>query len=329
MTTRVSSVLLLFVFSAAGVASAADITGPLMGAVLDPPSGGVRLILGVPGAATLGAPVPLGIDASRAALSANLDYVLAAAADDGRMVLIRNLSGAPTPAMPLEAAPSADRIVLSPDGSSAALLYASRSRVNVITGLPDFPTLGAELDLSGLPEAPSSIAISDGGQSVAAVAGDNVVAFRSDGRSNTVAIAKRAVVAFLHGSSDLVFTDSDSSSVFLIRDINGTAGLTFVARDPDGVSSPSAVQISRDNRTLIVANSGSGVVARFSLNGRDLIMTACDCPISGLEALRANAAFLLNKPGSGPLWSFDADGPNGGVRFIPAPVAAPAEGGQQ
>lgn len=329
MTTGVFSALLLFVLSAAGVVSAADVTGPLMGAVLDPPSGGVRLILGVPGAATLGAPVPLSIDTSRAALSANLDYVLAAAADDGRMVLIRNLSSVPTPATQLEVAPSADRIVLSPDGSSAALLYASQNRVNIITGLPAFPALGAELDLSGLPDAPSSIAISDDGQSVIAVAGDSVVAFGPDGGTNTVAIAKRAVVAFLHRGSDAVFTDSDSSSVFLIRDINGSGGLTFVARDADGVASPAAIQISRDNRTLIVANSGSGVVARFSLAGGEVVLTACDCPISGLEPLRGSAAFLLNKPGSGPLWSFDADAPNSGIRFIPAPVAVPAEGGQQ
>ena len=329
MTTRLFSALLLFVLFTAGVSSAADITGLLMGAVLDPPSGGVRLILGIPGAATLGAPVPLGIDTSRAALSARLDYVLAAASDDGRMVLIHNLSGAPTPAAGLDVAPSADRIVLSPDGSSAALLYASQNRVNVITGLPDSPALGAELDLSGLPETPSSIAVSDDGQAVVAVAGDSVVAFGPGGGMNTAAFAKRAVVAFLHRSSDVVITDSDSNSVFLIRDINGAAELAFVARNTDAIASPVAIQISRDNQTLIVANSASGVAARFNLAGGDPVLAACDCQISGLEALRDSRTFLLNKLGSGPLWSFDPDAPNGGIRFVPAPVAVPAEGGQQ
>jgi len=329
MTTRLFSTLLLFLLAGAGVASAADITGPLMGAVLDPPSGGVRLILGVPGAATLGVPVPLGIDTSRAALSAASDYVLAVAADDGRIVLIRNLSGAPIPAAPPDVPPSADRIVLSPDGSAAALLYASQNRMQIITGLPDSPALGTELDLSGLPEAPSSIAISDDGRSAVAVAGDNVVAFGPDGAVNTVAIAKRAVAAFLHRSSDVVFTDSDSSSVFLVRDINGAGELTFVAQNVDGVFSPAAVQISRDNQMLVVANSGSGVVARFNLAGGDPALMTCDCPVSGLDGLRDSSAFLLNKPGSGPLWSFDAEAPEGRMRFVPAPVAVPAEGGQQ
>jgi hypothetical protein len=329
MTTRLFSALLLFVLFAASVAGAADVTGPLMGAVLDPPSGGVRLILGVPGAATLGAPVPLGIDTSRAALSASLDYVLAAAGDDGRIVLIRNLSRAPAPAARLDVAPSADRIVLSPDGSAAALLYASQNRVTVITGLPDFPALGAELDLSGLPEAPSSIAVGDDGQSVVAVAGDSVVAFGPGGGMNTAAFAKRAVAAFLHRSSDVVIADGDSNSVFLIRDINGAGVLTFVARNTDAIASPVAIRMSRDNRTLIVANSGSGVAARFNLAGGDPVLAACDCPISGLQALRDGTTFLLNKLGSGPLWSFDPDAPNGGIRFVPAPVAVPAEGGQQ
>lgn len=329
MTTRLFSALLLLVLFAAGVSSAADVKGPLMGAVLDPPSGGVRLILGVPGAATLGAPVPLGIDTSRAALSASLDYVLAASGDDGRMVLIRNLTGAPTPAARLEVAPSADRIVLSPDGSSAALLYASQNRVNVIIGLPGSPALGAELDLSGLPEAPSSLAVSDDGQSVVAVAGDSVVAFGPAGGMNTVAFAKRAVAAFLHRSSDVVIADSESHSVFLIRDINGAGELTFVARNTDAIASPVAIQMSRDNQTLVVANSGSGVAARFNLAGGDPVLAACDCQISGIEALRDGTTFLLNKLGSGPLWAFDPEAPNGGIRFVPAPVVAPAEGGQQ
>jgi hypothetical protein len=315
------AILLLFLL-AASASNASSIAGPVLGVVLDQASGGVRPILGVPGAATLGAAVPLGIDTDRAAVSGVSDYVLGAAAGDGRMVLVRNASTSPLPVVLPAVEPSAGRVILSPSGSSAALLYPGRNRLQVIVGLPDAPSMRAEIDLAALPEAPSSIAVSDDGQSVIATLVGGIAVFGPGGAYRIVASATQAAVAFLHHSSDAVFTDSTSNSVFVIRDVGGAAQMAFVARTEEGTAGPAAIQVSRDNRRAIVANSGSGVVASFDLAGGEPMAARCDCQITGLAALSGNSVFRLSDAASGPVWFFDGDAPAGRVLFIPA--AAPA-----
>ena len=113
------------------------VSGPVMGFVADRLSG-VRPILGVPGAATLGLPVLRDSGFQSIALSPSRDYALALVARGRQTVLLRNLKSS-VDAVKLQAPPGAGRMAISLSGDAAVLHYPETQSVAVLTGLPQSP----------------------------------------------------------------------------------------------------------------------------------------------------------------------------------------------
>jgi hypothetical protein len=227
--------------------------------VLDRSIGGVRPILGMAGASFFGEPIGLGIDTNRAAASSVAGYVLGAAGDAGRVTVFRDLlSGAPGVLLE-SAAPAPDRIVLSPAGSAAALLYLDRNAIQVFAGLPSSPELRGEISLFGLPGPLSAIAISDDGGSVLAGARnsdgrESVMLLRPGADPRVLGMAGRvAAASFFPGKPDAVF--ADVGIVYQIRDVRGAA--EFVPLPADGISKIVGLQVTMDNRKVLVAGEGT------------------------------------------------------------------------
>lgn len=103
-------------------AHAADLSGPVSGAIFHGGSRSIRPILGVPGSAYLGGAIASGLDL--AAVSPN--HKLAIAIRDGSGVLLTGLDGAPAAEIQLDAISGVDKIFWSGD-STAAGLYSSGS----------------------------------------------------------------------------------------------------------------------------------------------------------------------------------------------------------
>jgi hypothetical protein len=298
------------------------ISGPVLGYVFDADNAGVRPIFGIPGAATLGPALNLGVELDRAALSQESDYLLGVAGPDRPVVLFRDLSGALSPVAIAGAAPAPDRILVSPSGSSALLFYREGSLIEVFTGLPDAPALSASIDLASLP--PFTLwAISDDGRAILASApagdGQSVFLINPDGSPRLLFSAGRvAAAAFLTKRSDAVIADALYNSVDWIRDVTGAAEVINLAAEKDGISSPVGVSVSRDNLRVFVANAGSGSIASLDLAGGAPLLVACDCALTSLERLHGNAVFRLTEPSGEPLWVFDGDAPEARVVFVPA-----------
>jgi hypothetical protein len=319
------SLLVLFALAAIPVAASQDssrISGPVLGYVFDADSAGLRPVYGIPGATTLGPALNLGVEVDRAALSQESDYLLGVAGPDRQVVLFRDLSGALSPVAIAGAAPAPDRILVSPSGSSALLFYRDGSLIEVLTGLPDAPALGASIDLSGLPPL-KSWGISDDGRAILASApngdGESVFLINPDGSSRLLLSAGRiAAAAFLFGRSDAVIADALYNSVDWIRDVTGAAEVINLAAEKDGISSPVAVSVSSDNLQVFVASAGSGTIATLNLAGGAPLLVACDCALTSLERLHGNAVFRLTEPSGEPLWVFDGDAPQARIVFVPA-----------
>ena len=155
--------------------------GPVVGFVLDKAEG-VRPILGIPGAATLGQPVLPAAGFDSIVLSPQRDYALALTEGEQRLVLLRSLSVSPAAAR-LDVPPGASRIVLSPAGDAAALYYRDARRVEVLTGLPDSPSVAWSLDLPDLGAGLAALVVSDGGSAIlVATAGEpsSILLFAAD-----------------------------------------------------------------------------------------------------------------------------------------------------
>jgi hypothetical protein len=305
-------------------AAESGITGSVLGFLFDP-ANGIQPILGVPGAATIGPPLDLGMQLLSVAVSPQQDYALATTDSDGTLTIGLG-SSVSLRRQTISVAPDA-LAALSPTGSAAAVYDQGRNRIQVITGLPDAPAITCEFDLSALPGALLALAISDGGDAVLAGFSDGVVALVSDGRVRTISAPERATAArFLRKSGDAVI--AGRSGVYLVRDVTGAAETTLLAAEADGISEPIAVAASNDGKRVFAASARSRAVAVIELAAGAITVTSCSCEPSALAALNGNAVFRLTEPSGGPVWLFDGDSSEPRIVFVP-PYRPQPEGGAQ
>jgi hypothetical protein len=307
-------------------AFAADIRGPVLGYVLDGSQLRLRPILGIPGAASTGAVIDNGVDIYAAAFSPSANYVLALTGTAlAPFSIVPGQAAVPVPG----ALSGADQILLSPEGSAAALYFRASRSVQILTGLPAAPSVARTLDLSSLPSAPAALALSDDDGVLAAVVNGDTSAlylFAADSSVTLVAL-QEAVTAidFLHRRHDAILTGA--SDAFLIQDVLGAAGVVALAGD--GISSPSAVTMAGDNSHAFALNSNSGVVVALDLSGGASVASDCQCAATGLARLNGAAAFRLTEYSTGPMLIVDgaalSQAPPGPPRVLFVPPAQTAE----
>jgi hypothetical protein len=295
------------------------IEGPVLGFSVDQ-TAGIRPILGVPGAATLGPAVISATGLAGGTLSPGRDYALALLAGGREVVVVKNLR-ATAGASVLDVAPGPARIAISPSGNAAALYYAEPARVQVMAGLPESPSVSWSLDLSGLSGDPAALAVSDGGGAVlVASAGEPAsvwLASQGVGQRFLYTAAGSPSLAFLVGSLDAAIADGAAGAVVLVRDPAGEPQVTPIGGQAEGVSHPLAIAAAQDNSRIFVANAQPAGVVSLSLTGEDPATLTCACTPTGLERMAGGAVFRLNEPGGGPIWLLDAAGASMRVVFVP------------
>ncbi len=303
---------------------APQMRGSLSGFVFDPEARGLRPLLGSPGAATIGEPLPAGVDLRHAAVSADGDYALAIAGDGRGLLAILQLSGT-TSVRPLGAAASAgDALGLSPLGSYAVLYQRAAQSLQVVKGLPGAPGLAQRLDVAHLGGPLSAFAIDDRGTVLAAApAGDTsqIYVFEKDGAAHLISTVHHAAdLAFINGL-DAVVADDRDHKVYLLRFVTGVTATLPLAGEAQGLASPLAVAVSRDQRRVYVANGGSAEIVAINLSDGVAARYACPCSPSAMRRLSGAAVFRLTEPSDGPLWLFDGDLAQPRIVFVPASKA--------
>ena len=284
--------------------------GSLSGFVFDPTARGVRPLLGSPGAATMGEPLLAGVDLQQAAVSADGDYALAITSDGRGLVAILQLSGKIS-VRPLGAETAAgDTIELSPLGNYAVLYQRATQSLQVVKGLPGAPGLGQRLEVAHLGGPLSAFAIDDRGTVLAAApSGDTsqIYVFEKDGDARLISTVHHAAdLAFINGL-DAVVADDRDHKVYLLRFVTGVTATLPLAGEAQGLASPRAVAVSRDQRRVYVANAGSAEIVAINLADGVTARYACPCAPSAVRRLNGTAVFRLTEPSDGPLWLFDGD----------------------
>jgi hypothetical protein len=306
---------------AQGGSDAARIGAPALGLLHESSQNTVRSIRGIPGAARLTPPFRVKAGIRILAVSSLADLVLAAAGPECRLVVIRSLSSSPVEVELREMPASPDQILLSPSGTSAALFYRDRKSALTLTGLPDSPAPGAEIDLSLLPEPVTIKAVSDSGAYFLVAAGRDegaILAAWSPGGLRTVLTnIDVSAAAFVYRSAEAIVADRRSGVVYLLRDIAGGAIVTL-ATARDGIGAPAAVGISSDNRRAFLADGHSGAVVFLPLDGSAPARLECPCVAKRMEPLRGTAVFRLTDASDGRIWLLDGDAPE--MRFVFVPV---------
>jgi hypothetical protein len=310
--------------------SSTRVGGPGLGMVFDRARGGLRPILGLPGAAIVGGVLELGSELAQGWISPRQEYALARFKEGAELVLV-NLDRDQISVEPLAGAmPGVDLVALSPRGASAFLYDREARRMQLITGLPQSPSVVAEVDISKLPDSVGAMAVSDDAGAalffVSEGESGGVYSITAGGGLKWVGAAQEvSAIAFLTDLHDALIADGRASAVLLIRDVVGSADKTVLVAEQDGILNPVAVQISDDHRRVFIANSGSATVSVLDLNGGSMSRISCSRVPSGLYRLQGSSVFRLTEFSDAPLLLLAGGADEPRIFFIPPPAQAPPE----
>jgi len=317
MTYRVFTLLCICLCQ--GYAAEPGLTGSLLGYLFDPVNG-VQPILGMPGAATIGAPLSFSKEIARVSVPSQQNYALAIGAPDTSLLLLR--LGDPIEVGPLSIPiANAGLVAFSPDGTAAAIHDRERNRILVLSGLPA-AALVNEFDLSGFAGAVESIAINDWADSVLVGFTTSVIELNAGGVTSFDFLKQTSAMRYLSRSRDAIVADRALGVVYLVRNTLGAVEPTVLLTD---IPEPVAVALSNDNKRAFVASSSTGLITEVELATGAVTATPCACRPSGLVSLNGNAVFRLTEPSGSAVWLFDGDGMAPRTVFIPPYTPPTAE----
>ncbi len=299
-----------------GSEPASGVTGPQMG-IIAGKSTGVRLIRGIPGAASMG-PALAAPELAAWAVSSDRDYMIGVAAETGRVVLARELSrGARVSALGRWGLRDAS-VAVSSNGEAAAVFSAGLGRMLVFTGLPDEPALAWSHEFSG---GLSTLAVRDDGERVAVATQGELLEIARGGEERIALLAGRASVAYLPESEEIVYSDLGARSVSWLR----AGAVSRVAGEQDGVTSPVAVA-APDGRRIFIANEDPPSVAMVDLERGTV--ERIDTPRRPTTLRRLSGGlFQLNEADDGTVYVLFAEEGRPRIAFIPPPADDGVRGG--
>lgn len=316
---RIIGFMLLCAVSA--LAQSGSFSAPVTGYVLDRTSSSLRPVLGIPGAATVGAPLDLGYSFGAAYVAPQSDSFAGVAVDGSTHWFVKSSAGFVEKTIAgIMNAPG--RVVFSPTGATAAL-YGSE-QTQIVTGLPGAPVIAATIQLTtpsqaGQRHTAPVLAVTDDGQYLLAAANGSVQLAGANGTVRPVMqVGAVAAVAWAPGSHDALIAARGTGAV-LIHDVPGSAIQQPLASGGQAFDTVSGAAFSADGSHVFIASASAKSVSVFDLSGNrnDL---ACSCAPSQLTGM--GQSFRLTELTTDPLWLLDTGAAGPRVVFVPALQAA-------
>jgi hypothetical protein len=322
-----------------------SVTLPVLGFVLDQ-SGGLRPLIGVAGAASIGDPLGLSFPVVQAAMPPNHDYILATSGNGSWPVLLQvrgntinvqsvasffgNARGEPGNCYgrdPLHGhacnvdsagAPAGiDAIALSPTGSAAGLYSQSQGRIYAFGNLSQMPVALGTFDTAALGNV-GAFGISDDGGTVIVGGstpnpGSIYLIGSGQGPQLIGSLQHPAAIQFLRNSSSAIVADDLDNKIYEAS--NGQ--LYAIASTSDGITTPAGIGISNDNQRVFVGNAASRSITTISLNGAATQSTPCNCALTGMQPTSADSVFEVTGFSGGPISLFDGGSATSRMIFVP------------
>lgn len=294
-----------------------DISTPVLGFVFDSKTGYFRRLLGIPGAARLSESFSLAAVIHRAEIAR--EFALATIGDEQAPAVIRLQDDPPTFHVVDGALPAPFKIVLSPNGTAAALYYEREGKLQITSELSPSPSVIREISIHE-PAAVTALAISDNAETVLVGRSNGglgtVSLIASDGfESFLFSVAEPSAITFIGGSSDALISDAASGAVYILRQIEGNLESSVVGSASDGLAAPKALSVSNDGHWVFAVNDGGGTVIALDLTGGPSRTFVCPCEATGLHSLGQGSVFRISD--SSPMWFLDANRAESALFFVP------------
>jgi hypothetical protein len=309
---RITTLAIIAAAPAILTAQTAKWSTPTLGYLYDSDSKAIRVLSGIPGAASLDGGLSVPDKLEQAAISPNGKYAIAAIKDSGSLSLITWSMDAVTSAT-LDGTPvSADLVAFSNSSAVAAILSRDAQTIQIWTGLPDQPFLARQVAAVDL----STLAVSDDGALLAGANTSSVFLIGGD-QPKLIANGGPYALTFLKDSHDLAIADQAADQISLLTEPDGDVKTQALAGSADGVAQVAALAVSGDGAVLVAANLRGKSVLTIDLTSKLSTLTQCDCQAEGLYRAQGNAVFRLTNSLDNPISVFDGDtGPR--VVIIPA-----------
>jgi len=284
----------------------AQVEGPLFGYL--PDGAHLRPVYGIPASASIGPAANFGRDFANIAVSPHQDFAVVSAADSGA-VLLASPAGTISAIAGADSKP--DRVLLSPRGSAALLWFSATGRLQIVTGLPNAPTVRTA-DTSFLSGIPHTLAVSDDGQYAAGAWVEGIWLFGPQGQATplTLPSRQRAVsLAFFGGRQDLAV--ATNTRVFSIAGV-GAAATPSTLYEGDWML-PVGVGLSADNQHIVIPE-GTGKLLVLDLAAGSSAQFDCGCSPEGAYSM-GRSVFRFTGLTGAVFKVFDAS--TGEVFFVP------------
>ena len=302
--------------------------GPSLGYIFDARGQALRPILGIPGASVFGDPINTSTAISAASISLRQN---AAIVNDGAWNAIQLSPGSAATPLPDGLAAGA-RAVVSESASAAAFFDAASTALTIVTGIATGSMAAHAVALDALPGPITQLAIADDGSLLLSASlaagptpgGEALFWIDQNGARQLTSLQSTASILLSNHGATAVVADRAANQVWKIQDPAGSAAITLLASDADGVSGPAGAALSADGGKLWVANSTTHTVLGIDVAGRTAVSLNCACDLTTLQPMADGSSFRLNDLTSGPVWILDAaSGADARVVFVPA-IQAPA-----
>jgi len=302
---------------ALAMAQSGQWSSPTLGYLFDSDAKAIRILAGVPGAASLEGPVALPFKLDSAAVAPGRKYAIAENGDSDTLLMVTWADGKPSSRALDGSARSAALISFNTTGDIAAIYSRESNSVQTWRGLPGEPVLANETASSAI----SALAVSDDGN-VVAVANDTGVQLLSADQPRLVATGgSYRSLAFVKNSHDLAAGDQQLNQIILISRADTDAQVSTLAGAKNGVGQPIALAFSMDGQKLIVANAADSSVLVLDINSHAGSVLQLDRKPDGLYRAQGNAVFRLTNSLDDQIVLLDGDADEPRLLAIPTGVA--------
>lgn len=300
-----------------------QIGGPIAGFVFDAPTGSLRQVLGMPGAARLSPSVISEVD--WASVAPNGRMALVTRQGETRLVSRDNIGQDPAGTL-VEATVAEPQLSAWAADSSSVALYSSSSRsLQWVRISAQTATAEAPIPLTGVDGTVTALA-ADATSNLALVAVAGAGVYRvstTDGTTLVLASGDIAAIALEPGGATLWAADRTNAQVLQVLNPGSSEpSASPLLTDPEKLADVSALGLSSDRKQLYLASRTTQLLYGFDRSSSQLSGgIALDAPVTALLPLGRPSLLLLgarDKAGAALYVLDERSGP--GIFFVPAPA---------
>ena len=277
---------------------------PSLGYVFDDNAKAIRLISGVPGAASLDAAVSAGTSLDSAFVHSRAQLAIANGKDGG--VALIQWTGALQMTALSSALSRVTLVAFSRSGDWAAI--SDGTTVEVWSAVTGTPAAGATFNPDG---GVTALAINDSG-TVAAANGSGSVVLAGDNPRVLASGGSWTALAFLPNGNDLLAADGAGQTLTMIQDVQNAAAASVVLSVSE---KPGALAISADGSQAALGLADNVTVVNLASGAASSI--ACGCRAARFDLLLGNLVARIIDAQTGSQLLLDGDSAQPRIASLP------------